>query len=187
MNKPQGRQATSFTRAREPAVPYGLTAVTLGELLKDQLNEVVAATAGGNRSKIIREALERYFEQLPELEKQRKDRQQKIRDRAFVIVLGRVLPSIKLLLESFDFGDDVLPYEKYDDVMDTIRRLEEWIDSQMANERLSGLKVPELEDALCDFEHGCLRLWRVLGREQWGNIVDRWRGVYKRENAGPRS
>src|SRR5271167_3706239 len=99
MKKP-AKHRSDFVSA-EPAGSYGLTAVTLGEVLKDQLDQVAGAT-NGNRSQIIRQALERYFEQLPALQKQRKEQQQKIRDRAFLIVLSRVLRSMHSVLYSFD-------------------------------------------------------------------------------------
>jgi predicted DNA-binding protein len=165
----------------EPAGSYGLTAVTLGEVLKDQLDKVAGAT-NGNRSQIIREALERYFEQLPALQKQRKEQQQKIRERAFLIVLSRVLRSMHGVLYCFDYRD-VLPEDEYDGVLDSVRRLEEWVHTRIPDDWPPRLKVPVLEAELSDFQRGCYRLYRGLGGKQWDEIVNRWHDVYERERA----
>ncbi len=165
----------------EPAPSYGLTAVTLGEVLKDQLDQVAAAT-NGNRSQIIRQALERYLDQLPALKKQRKEQQQKIRDREFLIVLSRVLRSMRSVLDSFDYRD-VLPEDEYYGVLESVRRLEEWLHTRIPDDRPARLKVPALEEELSDFQRGCYRLYRGLGGKQWSEIVHRWRDEYKRERA----
>jgi predicted DNA-binding protein len=179
MNK-AGEHRPDFVRA-EPVASYGLTAVTLGEVLKEQLDKVAGAT-NGNRSQIIREALERYFEQQPALQKQRKEQQQKIRDRAFLIVLSRVLRSMRSVLDSFDYRD-VLPDDEYYGVLESVRRLEEWMHTRIPDDRPARLKVPGLEEELSDFQRGCYRLFRGLGGKQWDEIVHRWQDVYKRERA----
>jgi predicted DNA-binding protein len=179
MSKP-GKLRPDFVSA-EPSGSYGLTAVTLGEVLKDQLDKVAEAT-NGNRSQIIREALERYFEQLPALRKQRKEQQQKIRDRAFLIVLSRVLRSVRSVLDSFDYRD-VLPEDEYETVLESVRRLEDWLHARIPDDRPPRLKVPGLEEELSDFQRGCYRLYRGLGGKQWDEIVNRWQDVYKRERA----
>src|SRR5208337_5584302 len=166
-----GRHQPDSVRA-EPAGSYGLTAVTLGEVLKDQLDKVAEAT-NGNRSQIIREALERYFEQLPALQKQRKEQQQKIRERAFPIVLSRILRSMRSVLDSFDFRD-VLPEEEYEGALESLRRLEDWLQTRIPDDRPPRLKVPGLEEELSDFERGCDRLLRGLYGQPWSEIVHRW-------------
>jgi predicted DNA-binding protein len=176
--KGTGDRRPDFVRA-EPAGSYGLTAVTLGEVLKDQLDKVAGAT-NGNRSQIIREALEHYFEQLPALQKQRKEQQQKIRDREFLIVLSRVLRSMRSVLDSFDYRD-VLPEDEYEGVLGSVRRLEEWLHTHIPDNWPPGLKVPALEEELSDFQRGCYRLYRGLGGKRWDEIVNRWQNVYKRE------
>jgi hypothetical protein len=165
----------------EPTSSYGLTAVTLGEVLKDQLDKVAGATTG-NRSRIIREALERYFEQLPALQKQRKEQRQKIREREFLIVLSRILRSTRSVLDSFDFRD-VLPGDLYNGALESVRRLEDWSNVRIPDDRPTRLKAPELEEELSDFERGCERLLRGLYSEPWSEIVHRWQNVYKRERA----
>jgi predicted DNA-binding protein len=175
-----GQHRPDFVRA-EPAGSYGLTAVTLGEVLKDQLDKVAEAT-NGNRSQIIREALERYFEQLPGLQKQRKEQQQKVRERAFLIVLSRILRSIRSVLDSFDFRD-VLPEDEYEGALESMHRLEDWLQTRIPDDRPARLKVPELEEELSDFERGCDRLLRGLYSQPWPEIVHRWQNVYKRERA----
>jgi predicted DNA-binding protein len=177
MNK-AGEHRPDFVRA-EPVASYGLTAVTLGEVLKEQLDKVAGAT-NGNRSQIIREALERYFEQLPALQKQRKEQQQKVRDRAFLIVLSRVLRSMRSVLDSFDYRD-VLPEDEYEGALESVRRLEEWLHARIPDDRPARLKVPALEEELSDFQRGCYRLYRGLGGKRWDEIVHRWQNVYKRE------
>src|SRR5271169_1901671 len=179
MTKATGHRP-DFVRT-EPAGSYGLTAVTLGEVLKDQLDKVAEAT-NGNRSQIIREALERYFEQLPALQKQRKEQQQKIRERAFLIVLSRVLRSMRSVLDSFDYRD-VLPEDEYEGALESVRRLEDWLHARIPDDRPARLKVPELEEELSDFERGCYRLYRGLGGKQWSEIVHLWQGAYRRERA----
>ena len=161
---------------------YGLTAITLGDVLKGQLDEVARAS-GGNRSRIIREALERYFDQLPQIQKQRKEQRQRIRELAFLIVLHRVLRSCKAVLESFDYGEDTVPVELQGSLTDLVRQYRDWADSRIPSDWPTRVRVPELEEPLSDFEVACRRLWIAMAGQKWNDIVQRWQEAYKNESA----
>jgi Arc/MetJ-type ribon-helix-helix transcriptional regulator len=158
-------------------VPYGLTAVTLGEVLKEQLDEAVAAT-NGNRSQIIREALERYLDQLPQLEKQRKEREQAIRDRALPIALYRAVEAFRTILGSFDY-DGLFPETLYKGVSDSIDELRDWLQTNIPDERPLRLEEAALEGALSDLERSSHRLERSTHGDEWESVVNRWCEVQK--------
>lgn len=158
-------------------VPYGLTAVTLGEVLKEQLDEAVTAT-NGNRSQIIREALERYLDQLPELEKQRREREQAIHDRALPIALYRVLDAFRTIFRRFDY-DGLFPENLYEGVSASVDELRDWLQTQIPDGRALRPEATALEGALADLERSSHRVDRLTNGHQWENAVNRWSEVRK--------
>jgi predicted transcriptional regulator len=173
------RQATTippFPKPSEDSVSsYGLTAVTLGEVLKDQLDEAVAAT-NENRSAIVRQALERYFDELPELRKRRKENRERARDFAFPRVFGRLLDEFNSVLREFAYPHSLpIPARLYSDLQLALDKSRDWLTSQIPDE-FDYSPPRELALALSDIHRGFYRLFREAEGKEWQReAIERWR------------
>jgi len=155
-------------KKRKDAELWGLTAVTLGEVLKERLDEV-ATTTKENRSKIIRDALEAYLEQLPHLEEQRQAQQ----DRAFPIALYRLVMACRTALDAFDY-DGLVP-DGFDETLELLDKLRESLEAKVSELR-PALTV-SVEGAVSGVERACHWLRLKAHGTQWEELVNRWAGV----------
>ena len=172
---PSKKKHTSAETAPSQKLPYGLVSITLGDPLRDRLDEV-ARSSEINRSQIIRDALEKYLAEAPKLEKARKQRREDVRKREFLVALARILASIHGLLEQFD------SIEQADSIAHDVADLHQWVQGQLPEGlQRSDLKVPAVEDDLDDFERSSRRLWRAFGAHTWTDTVRRWEKVAERE------
>jgi predicted transcriptional regulator len=162
-----------------------LTAVTLGELLKDDLDRVADAT-GENRSKIIRDALERYIAELPQLRAHRAEVRATVHDRAFLIVVGRVLAAFDLLLsQTFDFGE-VFPVELDTSLRGALGDFRQWLAPRVPEGARLSEEIPEsVAEALFEIERGSRRMWRSPETKWWKESVARWSKQFVREKTEP--
>lgn len=179
ITKANARTTTSHLRERTD-----LTAVTLGEILKENLDQVVAAT-GENRSKIIRDALERYLAELPELRKHREELREKVHNRAFLILFSRVLDSFHLLLvRTFGFRD-VFPVELERDLLRALDNFRGWLEPHVPKgaDLQRELSQP-VSEALFEIERGSKRMWfSTNDTKWWTDFVDRWRRELKQDKS----
>src|ERR1700751_4425604 len=123
-SNPSGGKKAVAQSAKSERLPYGLISITLGDPLRDRLDEI-ARSSETNRSQIIRDALESYLEKAPDLEKARRHRREEVRKRAYLVALARVLSSIHQLLESFD------NIEQADSLAHEVASIYRWVMSRL--------------------------------------------------------
>lgn len=172
------KRRRSRTHTEEADASYGMTAITLGEDLKKQLDQL--AGESGNRSRVVREALELYFPQVPKFQ----ERYQEIRDNAFMVALYRIVSAFRRVLDRFDY--DCMDGTPYGDACDAIDRLEKWLFERLPKYRLMGLKLeaPRLEEAISDLEAGRSRFWLASSGKEWEELRERWEHARQRKKGG---
>lgn len=177
---PAKRKSKPLRKRSGKSVDYGLTAVTLGEVLKDQLDEAVAATKE-NRSEILRRALERYLENVPEMMKQREELRNKLRDRVFIILLFRIVREFEHVLQSFDY-DGAFPDDLFTRAHKAVVNLEEWLRPRIPEGDGSRYQLPRgLEEAVSHFIRGSSLLGRNNHGKEWHQFVESWRREFRLE------
>ncbi len=177
-------EASPFSRSKA-AGSYGLTAVTLGDILKGQLDQAAAAT-GENRSELIRKALEAYFESLPELKAQRAESRERARELQVPFLFKQMLSLFGRMLREFDYRERPVPNDKYNSLANAISSARESLESELPSDLPYQLPA-EINVALSIIRAGFHRFFQEIDGSEWRVAVDGWeRRVVATRKAEPK-
>jgi hypothetical protein len=172
---PKANNYPNSPKREEKADIYGLTAVTLGQVLKGKLDQI--AGANGNRSEILRAAFESYLQQVPKLREEARRRESELRARALPIVFYRILTTFhEMFTRSIDYPN-AFPQDLLFRFTKSLSDLETWLEQRIPSPDEEGklsVPFPEIENALRALEHAEFLLWRADSGRKWTQAAVEW-------------
>src|SRR5579875_1359058 len=162
-------EASPFSRSKA-AGSYGLTAVTLGDILKGQLDQAAAAT-GENRS---------------ELKAQRAESRERARELQVPFLFKQMLSLFGRMLREFDYRERPVPNDKYNSLANAISSARESLESELPSDLPYQLPA-EINVALSIIRAGFHRFFQEIDGSEWRVAVDGWeRRVVATRKAEPK-